>query len=202
MDAMKAKAKKGVIINDRQTVGEYLVTWLNGKKDIKANTIKLYRGHINRYWLPRIGHIRLIDLRVAHVAAVIEAIDERNELILAGRLPKRVRFVCNSSKQCIRSMLRTALNNAIRAEDGPIAVNVAALVKLPSGKSPKPMVWTEERAVMAWRADHTGQFLDYVADHPLYAMWYRMVHRGPRCGECAGWSGRRTARCGRGIQWS
>jgi hypothetical protein len=152
MDAMKVKAKKGIVINDRQTVGEYLVTWLKGKRDIKANTIKLYRGHINRYWLPHIGHIRLVDLRVAHVAGVFEAIDERNELVLAGRLPKRVRFVSDSSKQRIRSMLRTALNDAIRAEDAPITVNVAALVKLPSGKSPKPMVWTEEREER-WNAD-------------------------------------------------
>lgn len=87
-------------------------------------------------------------------------------------------------------------------------VNVAKLVKLPSGKAPKPMVWTIEReqrwraevdkhnktykrardltpppqTVMVWRPDQLGAFLDHVQDHRLYALWWLLSHRGPTQG--------------------
>ncbi|WP_280305654.1 site-specific integrase [Nocardia neocaledoniensis] len=96
-----------------------------------------------------------------------------------------------------------------------MSVNVASLVKLPSGKRPKALVWTTEREerwraevdrlvdsgrkydvardladtpspVMVWRPDHLGMFLDHTADHRLYALWHLLSHRGLRRGEACG----------------
>jgi integrase len=215
LDAVKAKAAKGIVVNDRLTVGEYLREWINGKTDVKPKTIALYTGHIDRYWEPHLGHRRLGELRVAHVAAVFDAINERNEQVRKGRLKRtrRVRIVGASSMQRIRATLRTALSDAVR--EGLVSVNVASLVKLPSGKSPKPLVWTVEREerwrekvaalveqgtsyarardltptpcpVMVWRPDHLAVFLDHVADDRMYALWRFLSHRGTRRGEACG----------------
>jgi hypothetical protein len=145
MDEIKAKAARGVVVNDRLKAGEYLWDWIKGKTDIKPKTIALYTGHIERYWEPHLGHRRLGDLRVAHVAAVFDAINERNDLLRKGRLKRtrHVRIVSAASMQRIRATLRSALSDALR--EGLVSVNVATLVKLPSGKSPKPLVWTIER---------------------------------------------------------
>lgn len=212
LDDVKAKAAKGIVINDRLTVGEYLREWIDSKTDIKSKTILSYTGHINRFWEPQIGHRRLSDLRVAHVAAVFDAINERNEEVRCGRL-KGVRIVQAASMQRVRATLRSALTDAVR--EGLVSVNVAGLVKLPSGKRPKALVWTVEREerwrervaalvdagktyerardlvespspVMVWRPDQLGTFLDHVQDHRLYALWHLLSHRGPRRGEACG----------------
>ncbi len=212
MDDVKAKASKGIIVNDRLTVGEYLDGWIKGKTDIKRKTRALYQGHIDRYWTPHLGHLRLGDLRVAHVSAVFDAINERNEQVRKGRL-RNVKHVSAATMQRIRATLRVALSDALR--EGLVSVNVASLVKLPSGKSPKPMVWTVERekrwrdevaklveqgksykrardlvpppqSVMVWRPDQLGVFLDHVQDHRLFALWFLLSHRGLRRGEACG----------------
>ncbi|TDD83494.1 hypothetical protein E1293_14520 [Actinomadura darangshiensis] len=50
--------------------------------------------------------------------------------------------------QRIRATLRSALADAVR--QGLVAVNVAKLTKLQTGKRPKALVWTSER-VTAWQ---------------------------------------------------
>ena len=55
----------------------------------------------------------------------------------------------DAHRQRVRATLRSALSDAVR--EGLVLTNVAALVKLPFGKRPKPLVWTAER-VARWRA--------------------------------------------------
>jgi len=54
----------------------------------------------------------------------------------------------DANRQRVRATLRSALNDAVR--QGLLAINPAALVKLPSGKRPRALVWTNER-VQRWR---------------------------------------------------
>ncbi|MGH4006705.1 MAG: site-specific integrase [Pseudonocardiaceae bacterium] len=99
-----------------------------------------------------------------------------------------------------RATLRAALNAAIRAKK--ITFNPASYVKLPSGKRPKALLWTDERIhrwhqtgqkpsrVMIWTPAQTGQFLDHAADDPLCPLFHLIAYRGLRRGEACGlpWS--------------
>ncbi len=100
-----------------------------------------------------------------------------------------------------------ALADAMR--QGLVTVNVAALMKLPTGKRPKALVWTTEREarwrdvvaahvadgktpvearelaprpspVMVWRPDQLGVFLDTAAPDRLYALYHVVAYRGLR----------------------
>lgn len=216
MDELKGKAARGVDVTVRMTVGEFLRLWIAGKKDIKLNTLTSYTGHIDRYWEPEIGHIRLAELRVDHVMEVFDAIEEHNVLCGKG---KATRPVGASSVQRIRATLRCALGDAQR--QGLISTNPAALVKLAPAKRPKGLVWTPDRVerwqadvdaltsaspgrvsrqrlkkaraavptpskVMVWRPDQLGQFLDHAAEDRLYALWHLYAFRGLRRGEACG----------------
>ena len=132
------------------TVGQWLDEWLAAKKDLRSGTVRSYEPHI-----------RLNRLRVADVASVFDAIDERNEAIVQARAGgdpaelagvKGGRIVGPATKQRIRATLRSALGTYMKQHPGMLDVNVAALVSLPSGKRPKPLVWTGER-VRAWQHD-------------------------------------------------
>src|SRR5216683_2283673 len=143
------------------TAGQWLDEWLAAKKDLRSGTVRSYEPHIRLYFKPHIGHIRLNRLRVADVASVFDAIDERNDAIAQARAsgdPTQLaavngrRIVGPATKQRIRATLRSALGTYMKQHPGMLDVNVAALVSLPSGKRPKPLVWTGER-VRAWQHD-------------------------------------------------
>ena len=81
---------------------------------------------------------------------------------------------------------------------GHTHMNVAALVKLPSGKAPRALVWTTSRVahwratgvipsgIMCWTPAQLGQFLDHASADPLYGLWHLMAFRGLRRGEAIG----------------
>ncbi|GAA5132467.1 tyrosine-type recombinase/integrase [Pseudonocardia adelaidensis] len=202
LDKIRDKARRGVVVTD-VTVGAYLEEWLGTKSDIAAGTVRSYAAHIRNYHAPHLGHLRMDDLRVAHVAEMLAEVP-----------------FSDATRQRVRATLRSALNDAIR--EGLLMVNPAALVKLPAGKRPKALVWTAERVqrwrqanellaacepdapereqlelaaqppspVMVWTPAQLGQFLDAAHDDRLYAMWHLIAHRGLRRGEACGveWS--------------
>lgn len=198
LDVVRDKARRGVAVND-VTVDMFLTKWLAAKTDIAAGTSRSYEAHIRNYHLPHLGHLRLEDLRVAHIAEMLADVPWSD-----------------ATRQRIRATLRSALNDAVR--EGLVLVNPAALVKLPAGKRPKALVWTAERVerwraanerlaacernapereqfevvaqppspVMVWMPAQLGQFLDSAHEDRLYAMWHTIAHRGLRRGEaCA-----------------
>jgi integrase len=144
------------------TTGEWLEgQWLPAKKKLRAGTVRNYEAHIRLYFLPHIGHIRIDRLRVTDVASVFEAIDELNDTVEEARTSgdpavrarvKGRRPVGPATRQRIRATLRSALVTYMRLHPGLLTVNVAALIELPSGKRPRPLVWTDER-VRAWQRD-------------------------------------------------
>lgn len=130
LDEIRDKARRGVVIR-RITVADYLTEWIDAKGDIKPSTAHAYRSHIRLYLTPHLGHHRLDELRAEHVADALAEVP-------AGP----------ATRQRVRATLRAALSDAAR--QGLVSVNAAALVRLPAGKRPKALVWTDER-VQRWR---------------------------------------------------
>lgn len=129
LDAGRDRVRRGVTLEE-MTVETFLDEWLAAKLDIRRSTLTGYRIHIDNYWRAGIGHLSLSELRAAHVAGVIADISGTD-----------------AHRQRVRATLRSALSDAVR--QSLVLVNVAALVKLPAGKRPKALVWTEDR-VARW----------------------------------------------------
>ena len=183
LDATRDKISRGVVPNDRLTVGEYLGEWLKAKSDVRRSTVRGYEQHISKHLAPNLGHVRLGELRVAHVAEALALVTSSD-----------------ANRQRVRSTLRSALNDAVR--QGLIVANPASMVKSPAGKRARALVWSPERVerwqvtgqqpspVMVWTPAQLGEFLDAASDHRLYGMWHLISHRGLRRGEACGvgWS--------------
>ncbi|MGW2276388.1 tyrosine-type recombinase/integrase [Streptomyces sp. NPDC001770] len=115
-------------------------------------------------------------------------------------MPPYRRVTGPSTRQHVKATLRAALNDAIGQQI--ITFNPAAHVEIDAARKPKALVWTDERVakwrqtgekpspVMVWTPEHTGAFLDFVAEDRLYAMWHLIAFRGLRRGEACGqpWS--------------
>ena len=206
-DVIARRIRAGIAPTVETTTGDYLRTWLAGRK-VKATTLRSYAGHLHNHLLPHLGSIPIEKLRVGHLQAMFGAIEDRNTQIELARQSddpqfrdsvKGVSTVGPATMHRIRATLRKALNDAI-SPHRLIEFNPAAHVELPSGKRPKARVWTAP-AVAAWRATgrrpspvmvwspvQAGQFLDYAQRHDpeLAALYTLVLHRGLRRGEAVG----------------
>lgn len=73
IEATRRRLSHGLDLTSRLTVGEWLDTWLAGKKG-RQSAISRDESNIRVHLKPRIGHYRLDRLRVAHLSEMFEAI--------------------------------------------------------------------------------------------------------------------------------
>lgn len=121
---------------------------------------------------------------------------EANAALREGR--KGLRKVTSpATMHRINDTISSAITWGMKREEA-FSKNWAQLVELPAVSRPKPLVWTPERVehwkrtgekpgpVMVWTPEQTGQFLEFVRDDWLYALWHSFIFLGPRRGEmCA-----------------
>jgi hypothetical protein len=73
-EALAAVSRGGYIEPTRITVGDYLDEWLAGKASLRPSTQRSYRGHIDLYLKPGLGHLRLTELRDQHIERLYSAL--------------------------------------------------------------------------------------------------------------------------------
>lgn len=156
-DQVRERGRRGARVVRCPQVDVLLPEWVEGKADLAPSTRRSYAAHIRNHLVPPLGHLRLDELRVGHVAEAVAAVEGTD-----------------ATRQRVRATLRSALNDAVR--EGLIVVNPAALVRLPAGKRPNALVWTDER-VQRWQAaverldgaeadDRRGNILRSQRSHP------------------------------------
>jgi integrase len=156
--------RAGVLLDDTQTVADYLVGWLDAKaRRLKPTTIARYRDYLHNDLLPAFGAVRLERLTHQHVDQFV-----RTQLA-AGRGPVTVR-------RCIAT-LSSALNDAIRQRR--LTHNAARYTAVPLPRRVERPCWTIEE---------TAAFLRYChrADDPLTELYEVLICTGMRKGEALG----------------
>lgn len=196
--------------NDKLTVEQWLRQWLLTQEEVRGlrdGTMVDYRRHVESYWIPSVGNLKLADLRPQHVTNTLrkimkerqagieaatqvkarceaEAAKADEERQRAGRKrqikPKRVvvpRPFGPATARRVHATLRAALNAAMRAQEVPR--NVAALAE-------KPM--ERRRRVKPWTPTQLGAWLDAIAGERLYPLYHLGAFVGLRRGELCGLS--------------
>ncbi len=157
----QVKAARGErVAPDRQTLGAYLPTWLDGL-DRKPATMEAYRRIVTAHLVPTLGRHRLQSLSPPHIKAAYRSLQDEK-----GLSPTTV--------QLVHQVLSKALADAVH--DGLVATNAAAKVKAPARRRTEMQTWNREQVVI---------FLEHVADERLAAMWRLFLTTGMRRGEVA-----------------
>jgi integrase len=141
-----------------ETVGAFLMTWLEGAKPtIRPGTWRRYEQLTRLYLVPEIGRIRLVALGPQHVAKL------HKDLLAGGMTPANVHYVHRT--------LRRALGEAERWK--LVGSNVAAVVKPPRA---------EHLEMRTLTAEQIRRLLEVAPDRdrPLYLL---AVSTGMRLGE-------------------
>ena len=156
---------------DPQTVGEWIDRWLpTMASKIRPSTWRDYEYCLERV-SDRLGHVKLQELTPLQIEELYARLLSSGHRRGGALAPKTVRNV--------HIALRRSLADAERF--GLVPRNVAALVNAPRAT----------RAEMStWSAEEVRQFLDFVADDRLAAVFRLIITTGMRRGEALGlrWS--------------
>lgn len=148
------------------TVGEYLNTWLNAHaRKIKPTTLNRYKELINDYLVPRLGTIKLQDLKPIHIEQFYNSMAD-----LPGKSGRKLSPRTASQAGAI---LKTALKQAVEVEN-LITINPATRVRLPKSTTNTPTPFT---------LSELKQFLDVASSHRLYFYFRLSAFTGARRGE-------------------
>lgn len=155
-------------------VSTYLRSYVLGKIDLKARTLETSREAIELYWVPALGHLRLVDLRDHHIAEAIRAMMQINRPAAEGEegsemLRRMLAVRAESAKKVLApgerrgrkstkplsparirrmfAVLRAAMGAAV---PGKLAINPCDGVILPRVRKTRPLAWTAERETAFW----------------------------------------------------
>ena len=117
-----------------------------------------------------LGHLRLRELRAAHVSRMLRSLAEGHET--------RVRELGATSIQRVRATLRSALTDARR--EGLVTTNMATDALAPRASRPK---------VRPWEPGELGAFLDHASSNRLGNLFELIALAGLRRGEGAAFAG-------------
>jgi integrase len=211
-DAVDARAevvrrhKEGSLSTDgKMTVATWLPMWLAARVErgeLRSDTASDYRDSIDRFLIPRLGSLKLAEIRAAHLTAAYDAmrrdrvaaikaaqevnVRRRAEAVAKNRVkhsgrPRVAHLVPVPrplgplTMRRIHNVMSGALKSAAKA--GLIPRNPASDAELPQAVPPKPKIWT---------AEQLGAFLDAIGGQRLYALYHLAAFAGMRRGELCG----------------
>ncbi|MYQ34446.1 site-specific integrase [Streptomyces sp. SID4956] len=199
----------------QEYIDNYLIPHLGHikRRDLRVRHLDLMYKAIERENAERTLHrLRVEELTQARDAAHtawVRAAGQKEERRRARRAYLEANAALRERRKGLRKVTSPAtmhrINDTISSaitwgmkREEAFSKNWAQLVELPAVSRPKPLVWTPERVehwkrtgekpgpVMVWTPEQTGQFLEFVRDDWLYALWHSFIFLGPRRGEmCA-----------------
>jgi integrase len=147
--------------SDRQTVGDFLATWIEGQTSIRPTTMRRYRSLIKYQLIPLLGRAKLAQLTPQQVNIAMR------QAVAGGLAPRTVNHA--------RAVLRAALADAQRW--GTVARNAAALAE--------PLEVSATRAASV-RPEEARAILDAFRGTELEAVVGTALYLGMRQGEILG----------------
>ena len=193
MAKVLAELGAGIWADDQGiTVGQWLDHWLSEfsehvtARSRSTKTLALYRANVVNFWQPQLGHLRLRDLRRAHIDRALRLLARPQT---TGRLPGNSgSYSAQRSASTIdgyRRTLRAALSVAVRRE--LISYNPA------DGRMdaiPARSAHADDEDLTIWEPDQTARLLGRVAEDRLSALYELAAYAGLRRAELCGlrWS--------------
>jgi integrase len=193
------RARQGAVPTRVPTVAAYVTNWLEDvvRPNLAPTTYAKYETFSRLYIVPGIGAKRLDRLQVRDAQTWLNRVRTTCQCCAQGkdaRRPEDERRCCAlDPKRCCadlpapatvrsaRETLRSALSSAMT--DELVTRNVAAMVRLPTGRA---------RNAQAWTSEQVRTFLESArrSDDPLYAAYVLILVLGLRKGEVLGlaWS--------------
>lgn len=152
-----------VAIERVKTVGEWAAHWLEvySKPKVSYGTYSNYKMYVNNHIIPKIGQVKLTDVRPAHIAKLYA--EDKNKFDEPSS-----RAALRDIKTCLFGIFNTAMDNNLCTK------NPAANVPLPDKGQQEIQVYTQKQM------QHIVSFLEQHEYGPHIAF---LLYTGMRIGE-------------------
>lgn len=78
-DSLRAQDQAGLQVGDHTLVGEWAKIWLQSyKADLRASTVRMYRGAYNKHIMPELGMMELQEVRPIHIRRVMARVADKS----------------------------------------------------------------------------------------------------------------------------
>jgi integrase len=147
------------------TLSQYYSTWISRFEgpEVRPSRARDYRLNLVHYVLPRIGHLRLGELRTRHLR------DLRTALLREGLAAKTVKNIIGSS---LRALVRDAIRDEILAANPFVGLEWERTIR----KKPDPFTAAERDKILGWFAGSRRWYYPFV---------FTLFHTGLRPSEAA-----------------
>ncbi|MFD5622406.1 tyrosine-type recombinase/integrase [Streptomyces yangpuensis] len=185
-----AASNRGLPISSAQgSVAAYLTYWLENVAvhHLRENTHTRYTACVSRYLIPGLGKKKLAKLTAKDVRTWLNQLRTTCQCCTRGIDARRDQPRCCAAGQCchkllspltltyIHSVLKSALEHAVREEEIPRNVGRNVRTGTPRPRRFEPLT-----------ADEARQFLAATRGHRLHALFELALHTGLRKGELLG----------------
>lgn len=162
-------AGRSSVSRSARTLAEWLSEWLETKTgSVKPTTLESYRYAVRALIVPRLGGLRLQDVRPVHLQRLYTTLSTEGSATGGALRPRSVRLA--------HQVLRPAFGHAV--DLGLLASNPAA------SKLVLPRI--ERREMTVWSVEEARRFLEATAEDRLGALWRLILTTGLRRGEALG----------------
>lgn len=160
-----ADVDSGLLVESgSMTVGEWVEIWINQyANNIKELSMSTYRAHIRNHIVPKLGDIKLSNLKTRDIQMMYNALLRREKPLTAKTIKN------------IHGVLHKALSQAVKL--GYIRYNPADNVSLPKVEKPELKPITDE---------HIAEFLEAIKGHCYELLYTIDLFTGMRKGEILG----------------
>lgn len=98
------EAQGGLDVQSKETVGEYLHRWFKRRVNLKRSTRGGYEKYADLYFIPKLGHLQMRELRERPIQAMFEEIWAFNEIKAANRLAaQQAKAACDAAYRAWKS---------------------------------------------------------------------------------------------------
>ncbi len=160
-----ADVDSGLLVESgSMTVGEWMEIWINQyANNIKELSMSTYRAHIRNHIVPKLGDIKLSNLKTRDIQMMYNALLRREKPLTAKTIKN------------IHGVLHKALSQVVKL--GYIRYNPADNVSLPKVEKPELKPITDE---------HIAEFLEAIKGHCYELLYTIDLFTGMRKGEILG----------------
>ncbi len=173
-EVIQSLDKQTYISPQRMTLTEYVRTdWVpTMQTQVKQSTWDSYRRNLENHVLPALGSTPLQQLSTGHLNSLYRG------LMTQGRRNGGGGGLSAKTVRNIHGTVSKVLADA--ADQGLVSRNIAA-----ASRPPKPRK-TSAKQIRFWTPPELAQFLVFVGDDRLYALWHLAAMTGMRRGELLG----------------
>jgi len=148
-------------------LSDFMNRWLEKHgRNLKTKTLYTYESHLRLYINPRLGNMRMQDIRPSHIENYFNDLMDNGSRNSGALSPRTVAYD--------GAILKKAFRYAFEVE-GIISTNPMARVTLPKG--------IRSKAGECWNLDELRVFLTAMRNHRLYTFFHIAAFTGARRGE-------------------